>query len=750
MRNRLFQYIARDVQCSIKQVEKTVALLKDGATVPFIARYRKEVTGGLTDVQLRTLEEKLQYWKDFLERRQVIIQKLKELNVWNATLEKQILAFQTKADLEFFYKPYQPKRISRASKARAAGLQPLAEAVLQKQNVSFRQLVCDFLARQSSPLTIQRACDGVRDILTERWSENKELHDQLVALYCKIATLQVTKKEGILDTSETEKYRDYFTYSESIAKIASHRLLAILRAQKEEILDIALLLGDEVRGLSPQVMRIFESVFLTKDLQNDYLSWLQNTFRWCWRVKLKGALENEILEQKFERAEDIAIQVFGQNLHDLLMLAPAGKKVILGLDPAYRTGVKMALIGTEGQVLYYGVCYPHTSVSGWERAKILLEKLYDQYHFALISIGNGTASRETEKLVAEWLKAHTKDEVYHTVVNEAGASVYSASELATEELPDMDVSYRGAVSIARRLQDPLAELVKIEPMAIGVGQYQHDLNTRRLKQKLNAVVEDCVNAVGVDVNRASPALLSYVAGIGPSRARAIVRHREIHGAFQSREDIKNVMGIGPKSFLQAAGFLRIVDGVNPLDASGVHPESYAVVQKIAQSLQMSLSRLVGTQKDLTHLSLQDFVTRKCGILTLKDILQELKKPGRDPRPSFQMAQHNPDITRITDLVVGMQLEGTVTNVSNFGAFVDIGLHDNGLVHISELSDQYVQDPRRVVRVGQIVSVRVVEIDIKRNRIGLSMRKERKKRKKQERQPQTTMHSALAQLKAKWG
>lgn len=745
MRNRLYQRVAQEVHCTISQVAKTVALLNEGATVPFIARYRKEVTGGLTDIQLRLLEEKLAYWKDFLDRRDVIVSKLQELQVWNASMEKEIHSIQTKSELEFFYRPYQPKRVTRASKARALGLQALADSVLRANLLSLREEISQFIYHKSLSITVQRALDGVRDILAERWSENKKLHDAVLQLFLKEAVLKVERNEEIV-TPRSEKYRDYFDYRESIKTIASHRFLAIWRAQKENFLRVSVVLGDEVRGLSPQIRNLFIHLLLNPRISQERLQWLQGVFRWCWRVKLKNLIENEIFTQKFERAENIAIQVFGQNLHDLLMLAPAGKKVILGLDPAYRTGVKMALIGTEGQVLYHGVCFPHTSKNGWLDSQHLLSTLYKQYHFELIAIGNGTASRETEKMVSEWLKSQLDQNIHHVVVNEAGASVYSASELATEELPELDVSYRGAVSIARRLQDPLAELVKIEPMAIGVGQYQHDVNVRRLKQKLNAVVEDCVNAVGVDVNRASPALLAYVAGIGPSRARAIVRYREKNGAFKSREDLKNVAGIGPKSFLQAAGFLRITDGVNPLDASGVHPESYAIVQKIAEALSRNLVDLVGTTKDLNSLPLHLFVTRQCGILTLQDILLELKKPGRDPRPVFQMAQHDPDIMRISDLSVGMVLEGTVTNVSNFGAFVDIGLHDNGLVHISELSDRFVRDPRRVVRVGQIVKVRVLEIDMKRNRIALSMRTEKGNVKPK---VKNTLQSALSQLQAKY-
>ena len=721
---RIIEQLAQELNVRPQQVSATVDLLNDGATIPFIARYRKEVTGGLDDSILRNLEVRLIYLRELEARRLAIIHSITEQGKMTDDLQAQINAADSKQRLEDLYAPFKPKRRTRAQIAKEAGLEPLADAILSDKSANPAILAESYLNPEHKIDDIKAALDGARDILAERFSENADLLAYMRDYLNKYAYLYAKVIEG--KEQEGDNFRDWFDFSETIRTLPSHRILALLRGRTQGILDLRIGLDPEQEALTPHPCVVNISDFLTLDA--DYSldasprnKWLAELSRWTWRVKLLPAFETELITQLREKAEEDAISVFAANLKDLLLAAPAGPKAVLGLDPGIRTGVKVAAIDTTGKLLETTTIYPFEPRRDVNGSIHALLALIAKYHIDLIAIGNGTASRETEKLVADLLKTIPESQVKKIVVSEAGASVYSASELAAKEFPELDVSLRGAVSIARRLQDPLAELVKIEPKAIGVGQYQHDVNQRELARSLDAVIEDCVNAVGVDVNTASAPLLSRVSGLNTSLAKNIVEYRDLHGRFENRKKLMEVSRFGAKAFEQAAGFLRINDGDNPLDASAVHPEAYPVVERILEKLKQDVKQIIGQKDALKGLSPTDFTDEKFGVPTVRDIFNEIEKPGRDPRPEFKTATFKEGIETINDLVVGMILEGVVTNVANFGAFVDIGVHQDGLVHISALSDTFVKDPRDVVRVGQTVKVKVQEVDAPRKRIGLTMR-----------------------------
>lgn len=721
---RIIEQLATELNVRPQQVTSTIALLDDGATVPFIARYRKEVTGGLDDTILRHLEIRLVYLRELETRRLAIINSIVEQGKMTNELMIQIQAADAKQRLEDLYAPYKPKRRTRAQIAKEAGLEDLANAILSSSDIDPIVLAANFLNPEHKIDDAKTALDGARDILAERFAENADLLANMRDYLEKSAYLYSKVIEG--KEQEGDNFRDWFDFSETIRTLPSHRILALLRGRTQGILDLRIGLDPEQDMLSPHpcVERI--SDFLNLDSEYGIEAsprgkWLGELSRWTWRVKLLPSFETEIITQLREKAEEEAISVFAANLKDLLLAAPAGPKAVLGLDPGIRTGVKVAAIDATGKLLETTTIYPFEPRRDINGSTNTLLALIAKHRIELIAIGNGTASRETEKLVADLLKSIPDSNVKKIVVSEAGASVYSASELAAKEFPELDVSLRGAVSIARRLQDPLAELVKIEPKAIGVGQYQHDVNQRELARSLDAVIEDCVNAVGVDVNTASAALLSRVSGLNNSLAQNIVNHRDIHGRFNNRKALMDVSRFGAKAFEQAAGFLRINQGDNPLDASAVHPEAYPVVERILTKLQQDVKNIIGQKDALKGLSPADFTDEKFGIPTVRDIFSEIEKPGRDPRPEFKTATFKEGIETINDLTVGMILEGVVTNVANFGAFVDIGVHQDGLVHISALSDTFIKDPRDVVRVGKMVKVKVQEVDVARKRIGLTMR-----------------------------
>lgn len=726
VRSAIETRIAKAVGASVDQVRAAVDLLDEGATVPFIARYRKEVTGGLYDTQLRDLQEQLIYQRELEERRASILQALSDSGKLTEELERDIWAADTKQRLEDLYLPYKPKRRTRAQVAREAGLEPLAMMLWEDPMRDPETQAAAFVNPDKGVADVRAALDGARDILAEVFFENADMLEELREFLWKKAYL-VSK---VVPEKETDpaaaKYSDYFDYDEPIETVPSHRALAVFRGRQEGLLTVKVLLTEEEEALPVHPCQaLIARAHGIKNLGRPADVWLAGVVRWCWRVKCLASVEGDLLTRLRERAETEAIGVFGTNLKDLLLAAPAGHKGVIGLDPGIRTGVKVAVISDTGAVLDTTVIYPHEPRRDWEGSIHTLAQLARKYGSKLISIGNGTASRETDKLAGDLISRHPELGLTKIVVSEAGASVYSASAAAAAELPDLDVSYRGAVSIARRLQDPLAELVKIDPKAIGVGQYQHDVNQSELARKLDAVVEDCVNAVGVDVNTASAALLVRVAGLSSLQAKSIVSWREKNGAFAERRALLDVPRLGPKTFEQAAGFLRIPDAADPLDASGVHPEAYPVVQRIVEKTGLSVKSLIGNHDVLSRLKASDYTDEQFGVPTVTDILKELEKPGRDPRPEFKTAKFQEGVHEIKDLVPGMTLEGVVSNVAAFGAFVDIGVHQDGLVHVSELSDRFVRDPREVVKVGDIVRVRVLDVDVARKRISLSMRSREK-------------------------
>lgn len=718
--------IAKTVGARVDQVRAAVTLLDEGATVPFIARYRKEATGGLDDTQLRDLQEQLIYQRELEERRAAILTALSESGKLTEELERDIWGADTKQRLEDLYLPYKPKRRTRAQIAREAGLEPLAKLLWEDPLRDPETEAEAFVNADKGVADVRAALDGARDILAEMFYENADMLEELREFLWKKAYL-VSK---VVPEKETDpaaaKYSDYFDYDEPIETVPSHRALAVFRGRQEGLLTVKVLLTEEEEALPVHpCQELIARAHGIKNLGRLADVWLASVVRWCWRVKCLASVEGDLLTRLRERAETEAIGVFGTNLKDLLLAAPAGHKGVIGLDPGIRTGVKVAVISDTGAVLDTTVIYPHEPRRDWEGSIQTLAQLARKHGSKLISIGNGTASRETDKLAGDLIARHPELGLTKIVVSEAGASVYSASAAAAAELPDLDVSYRGAVSIARRLQDPLAELVKIDPKAIGVGQYQHDVNQLELARKLDAVVEDCVNAVGVDVNTASAALLVRVAGLSSLQAKSIVSWREKNGAFAARKALLDVPRLGPKTFEQAAGFLRIPDAADPLDASGVHPEAYPVVQRIVEKTGLSVNKLIGNHEVLSRLKASDYTDEQFGVPTVTDILKELEKPGRDPRPEFKTAKFQEGVHEIRDLVPGMTLEGVVSNVAAFGAFVDIGVHQDGLVHVSELSDRFVRDPREVVKVGDIVRVRVLDVDVARKRISLSMRNREK-------------------------
>ncbi len=715
--DRIARTIATEINARPEQVGAAVKLLDEGATVPFVARYRKEVTGGLDDTQLRTLSDRLSYLRELDARRETILSSIRDQGKLTDELAKSIARADTKSQLEDIYLPYKPKRRTKAMIARENGLEPLADAILADRSADPETLAARYL--NDAVPTTKDALNGARDIITERLTENAKLLGELRAFMQREALLTARVVEG--KEQSGAKFSDYFDHSELWASAPSHRALAMLRASKEGVvtLDIA---PDPETGVA-RAESIVAAQLNTRGSGPGDL-WLRKIAGWAWRVKLSLTMMVELMADLRTQAQEEAIQVFARNLKDLLLAAPAGARPTLGLDPGIRTGVKAAVVDATGKLVATETLYPFQPKKDVHGAQSTILRLISEHGIELIAIGNGTASRETEKLVADTLNLLPKSVRTPTkvVVSEAGASVYSASELAAREFPDLDVSLRGAVSIARRLQDPLAELVKIEPKSIGVGQYQHDVDQHRLSQALEAVIEDVVNAVGVDLNTASAPLLSHVSGLGPTLAEAIVTHRDLKGAFQSRNDLLGVARLGPRAYEQCAGFLRIRDGAEPLDASSVHPEAYDVARRIVKSCGRDIRQIMGREGALKGLRAEQFVSGDFGLPTVRDIFSELEKPGRDPRPSFVTATFADGIEEITDLKPGLVLEGTVTNVAAFGAFVDVGVHQDGLVHVSQLADRFVKDPHEVVKAGQVVKVRVVEVDVPRKRIGLSMRK----------------------------
>ena len=711
--------IATELNVQAKQVAAAVELLDEGSTVPFIARYRKEKTGGLDDTQLRFLESRLGSLRELEKRRETVLNSIREQGKLTTELETQVVQAETRTALEDIYLPYKPKRRTKAMLAREAGIQPLAEALLANPTLDPEQEAAKFLNPDLEFADAKTVLDGARQILMETFAENAQLSGQLREYLWEQGTFAAQVMAG--KEQEGQKFADYFAYNEAIHKIPSHRALALLRGRNEGVLSLDLdIAATDTTTQHPCETQI-AAAFNIRDQGRAADRWLLDTVRWTWKAKLHSRLNVDLNLRLREAAEAEAIRVFAANLKDLLLAAPAGAQTTMGLDPGLRTGVKVAVVDATGKLLDYATIYPHAPKKQWDQAIAVLAQLCQQHAVKLLSIGNGTASRETDQLATDLMKRHPELALNKVVVSEAGASVYSASELAAKEFPALDVSLRGAVSIARRLQDPLAELVKIDPKSIGVGQYQHDVSQSDLARSLDAVVEDCVNAVGVDVNSASAALLARVSGLNQGIAENIVAFRNDNGAFHNRNQLKKVSRLGAKTFEQAAGFLRIRDGEQPLDASAVHPEAYTLVEQIAAVNHQPLATLVGNSEFVRQLKPADYVTEQFGVPTIRDILAELEKPGRDPRPAFVTATFRDGVNTISDLQVGMVLEGVVTNVANFGAFVDIGVHQDGLVHISQLTNKFVKDPREVVRTGDVVKVRVEEVDVPRKRIGLTMR-----------------------------
>ena len=740
----IIEQIARDISVQPRQVQATVDLLDGGASIPFIARYRKEATGGLDDIQLRALEARLTYLRDLAERRDTVLKSIKEQGKLTPQLQATIEAAPTKQELEDLYLPYKPKRRTKGQIAREYGIEPLADKLFADPSLDPQTESQAFVQSEKGEggedfTTVPAVLDGVRDILSERWAEDAALVQNLREWLWTEGLLQSKLMVGKNENdAEVAKFRDYFDYDEPIARVPSHRALAVFRGRAQDILDAKLVLPDALlpEGEKPKTGQ----PGLAEGRIALHLSWshqnrpaddlLRKCVTWTWRVKLSLSIERDLFARLREAAETVAIKVFGDNLRDLLLAAPAGAKAVMGLDPGIRTGVKVAVVDATGKLVDTATVYPHEPRRDWDGSLHTLARLCAQHGVQLIAIGNGTASRETDKLAGDLIKLlektaaanhMPKPKIQKVVISEAGASVYSASEYASQELPDVDVSLRGAASIARRLQDPLAELVKIDPKSIGVGQYQHDVNQGELARTLDAMVEDCVNGVGVDLNTASVPLLSRVSGLSGTVAKAIVKWREAHGAFANRQQLLKVTGLGPKTFEQSAGFLRIRGGDNPLDMTGVHPETYPVVQQIIVKAGKTVDQIMGRTDVLKSLKPELFANEQFGIITVKDILQELEKPGRDPRPDFAVARFNEGVEDIADLREGMMLEGTVSNVAQFGAFVDLGVHQDGLVHVSQLSNKFVNDAREVVKTGQIVKVKVLEVDVPRKRISLSMK-----------------------------
>lgn len=711
--------IAAELGVLPQQVAAAVALLDEGSTVPFIARYRKEVTGSLDDTQLRHLEERLRYLRELDERRAAILASIEEQGKLTPELKREIDEADTKTRLEDLYLPYKQKRRTKGQIALEAGLGELADALFGNPELDPEAEAVRFVDAEKGFADVKAVLEGAKYILMERFAEDASLLDKLRSFLKNEATLSARVVAG--KEAEGAKFSDYFEHDEPLKSVPSHRALAIFRGRNEGILGASLKVGEEAPGtLHPCELMIAER-FGIAQRGRAADKWLGEVVRWTWKVKLYTHLETDLLGELREKAEDEAITVFARNLHDLLLAAPAGPRATLALDPGLRTGCKVAVVDATGKVLETTTVYPHAPRNDWDGTLAILAKLCAKHAVDLISIGNGTASRETDKLAGDLIKKLPGLKLTKVMVSEAGASVYSASELAAREFPDLDVSLRGAVSIARRLQDPLAELVKIDPKSIGVGQYQHDVSQLKLARSLDAVVEDCVNAVGVDVNTASAALLARISGLNSTLAQNIVQFRDANGAFKSRSDLKKVPRLGEKTFEQAAGFLRVMNGDNPLDASAVHPETYPLVQRIAQDTGRDIRSLIGDSSFLRSLDPKRFTDETFGLPTVTDILKELDKPGRDPRPEFKTAEFQDGVESLKDLQPGMVLEGVVTNVTNFGAFVDIGVHQDGLVHISALSEKFVKDPYEVVKAGDIVKVKVMEVDIPRNRVGLSMR-----------------------------
>lgn len=711
--------IAEELGVRPQQVAAAVALLDEGSTVPFIARYRKEVTGSLDDTQLRNLEERLRYLRELEDRRGAILSSIAEQGKLTAELEREIKLADTKTRLEDLYLPYKQKRRTKGQIALEAGLGELADALFGNPELAPEQEAERFIDADKGFADVKTVLEGAKYILMERFAEDADLLARLREFLKHNATLAARVVPG--KEAEGAKFSDYFEHDEPFKAVPSHRALAIFRGRNEGVLSIALKVGDEVPGnLHPCEVMVAER-FGIANRGRAADKWLAEVVRWTWKVKLYTSLETDLFGELREQAEDEAISVFARNLHDLLLAAPAGPRAVLALDPGLRTGCKVAVVDATGKLLDTATVYPHAPRNDWDGTLAILAKLCAKHAVDLIAIGNGTASRESDKLAGELIKKLPGLKLTKIMVSEAGASVYSASELAAKEFPDLDVSLRGAVSIARRLQDPLAELVKIEPKAIGVGQYQHDVSQLKLARSLDAVVEDCVNAVGVDVNTASAALLARISGLNATLAQNIVQFRDANGAFKSRSELKKVPRLGEKTFEQAAGFLRVMNGDNPLDASAVHPETYPLVKRIAADTGRDIRSLIGDSAFLKRLDPKQFTDETFGLPTVTDILSELDKPGRDPRPEFKTAEFQEGVEKLSDLEPGMVLEGVVTNVTNFGAFVDIGVHQDGLVHISALSEKFVKDPYEVVKAGDIVKVKVMEVDIPRNRVGLSMR-----------------------------
>ena len=725
IRQRIVQQLAGELGVSPRQVSVTIELIDGGATVPFIARYRKEMTGGLDDTVLRHLEVRLLYLQELESRRDVIVSSIAQQGKLTESLARELDQADSKQRLEDLYTPYKPKRRTRAQIAREAGLAPLAQTLLEDPKADPQLLAAQYVDIEKGIANEKAALDGARDILSEQFAEDADLVARLRKLIGQQGLLYAKVIAGKED--EGANFRDWFDFSEPLRAVPSHRMLAMLRGRQQAVLDLRVALSEDQESLIPHpCVRIIAEHFrlpakLFDASANARELWLSDVCRWSWRVKLAMHFEMESITQLREQAETEAIRVFAANLKDLLLAPPAGAKTVMGLDPGIRTGVKIAAIDATGKVLETATIYPFEPRRDISGSLNTLARIAREHRIELVAVGNGTASRETERLVAKLCELHPDLKLSRMVISEAGASVYSASELAAQEFPDLDVSLRGAVSIARRLQDPLAELVKIEPKAIGVGQYQHDVNQRELGRSLEAVVEDCVNAVGVDVNTASAALLAHVSGLNATLAKNIVQYRDAQGAFRSRKALMAVPRFGEKAFEQAAGFLRITDGDNPLDASSVHPEAYPVVEQILARIQADVRSVMGNHTALKGLSPSDFTNERFGLPTVTDILSELEKPGRDPRPEFKTVKFEDGIESINDLTAGLILEGVVTNVANFGAFVDIGVHQDGLVHISALSSQFIKDPRDVVRTGQTVTVKVIEVDKARKRIALTMR-----------------------------
>jgi uncharacterized protein len=718
------QKIAGELGVREQQVAATVELLDGGATVPFVARYRKEITGGLDDAQLRTLEERLTYLRELEDRRKVILESVREQGKLDASVEAAIMTADTKGRLEDIYLPFKPKRRTKAEIAKEAGLMPLADILLAEPQNDPKVMAEAYVNADKQVADVTAALDGARAILVERFAEDADLIGALREQMWSNGVMASKVRDG--KKAEGEKFKDYFDFSEPLHKLPSHRVLALFRGEKEEVLDLTML-PEPVPTTPPTTitpssyeMKIMARVGVSdKGRPGD--KWLTDTVRWAWRTKIQVHLNIDLRMRLWTSAEEEGVRVFASNLRDLLLAAPAGARVTMGLDPGFRSGVKTAIIDATGKVVATTAIFPHEPQRQWDAALATLGKLAVQHKVELIAIGNGTASRETDKLATDLLKLLPDLKMTKIVVSEAGASVYSASAFASEELPELDVTLRGAVSIARRLQDPLAELVKIDPKAIGVGQYQHDLGESKLARSLDAVVEDCVNGVGVDLNTASAPLLARVSGIGSGLAQSIVQHRDANGPFKSRKGLKDVPRLGPKAFEQCAGFLRIHDSEDPLDKSGVHPEAYPLVRKIIEATKSDIHALIGNAEVLRKVQPKSFVDDTFGLPTVTDILKELEKPGRDPRPAFKAAVFMEGVEKVSDLKPGMILEGTVTNVAAFGAFVDVGVHQDGLIHISAMSRTFIKDPRDVVKPGDIVKVKVLEVEVDRKRIALSLR-----------------------------